>query len=154
MARAKGVRVKGSGARGVLESPLYAATVFVVVVKIVASHTTVTLRCRIVIHPTGSGIVSAGKHLLKLSVAPERMRKTSPQSGRRIWQEMFVTGILEVFARILHFLSILPTRRDCFLANLSALVSQMGGGVNVRHSSGRPACEGGPRRGGDRRCDL
>ena len=57
----------------------------------------------------------------------------------------FVTGVSGVFTRISPFLSVLLTRRDCLLANLSALGSEMGGGVDVLCFSGRPMCGSEPR---------
>jgi len=51
-----------------------------------------------------------------------------------------VTGVSGVLPRISPFLSVLLSRRDCLLANLSALVSKVGGGVDVLCLSGRPMC--------------
>jgi len=57
----------------------------------------------------------------------------------------FVVGVSRVFTRTSPFLSILLTRRDCLLANLSALRSEMGDNVDVLCFSGRPMCGSEPR---------
>jgi len=57
----------------------------------------------------------------------------------------FVIGVSRVFTRTSPFLSILLTRRDCLLANLSALGSEMRDSVDVLCFSGRPMCGSEPR---------